>query len=153
MGKGNGGTILAVSFTALLFSSCAQQEKCLTEEVRICNLSSSSAAGSNEIKLSEVFNFKWDELYIVTGPRLPDDISQMIGRDYEGIIPDDSRQYIFVENGVIVRDARSSCPCLDYFDETHKSGFVKYTRSSSISILCKTIEGEVICTVQSLRTL
>ncbi len=38
---------------------------------------------------------------------------------------------------------QSSCHCLDYFSETAKSGFVKYMHDSSVSILCKTIEGEV----------
>lgn len=129
----------------LLFFSC--QEKCITEEAKICELSSGSA-GSSKLNLSEVFNFEWDELYVVTGPRFPDDVSEMIGHNYEGTIPDDIRQYIFFNNGIMIRDEPSRCRCIDFFDETAESGFVKYTHDSSISIVCKTIEGEVICTVK-----
>lgn len=134
-------------FAALIVFSCSDRENCITEETQICNFSP-GLTKLNKLNLSDVFNFEWDELYIVTGPRFPDDVSQMIGRDYKGTIPDDTRQYIFINNGTIVRDEQSSCQCLDYFSETSKNGFVRYTRDSSISILCRTVEGEVICTVQ-----
>src|SRR5688500_17392090 len=143
----NRAVVLCLLFAALITFSCTDQEKCIAEESQICD-SSSRSSGPNKLNLSEAFNFEWDELYIVTGPRFPDDVSQMIGQDYERTIPDDTRQYIFVDNGTIVRDEQSRCHCLDYFKETSKTGFVKYTRDSSVSILCKSIEGEVICTVQ-----
>lgn len=141
------GIMRSLLIVALVVFSCSDREKCIAEEVQICEFSS-RLNEPNKLNLSEAFNFEWDELYVVTGPRFSDDVSQMIGQDYKGTIPDDARQYIFINNGTIVRDEQSSCHCLDYFHETSKSGFVRYTRGSSISILCRTIQGEVICTVQ-----
>ena len=126
---------------------CIAKQNCLSDETQLKELASKST-GSHKIELSTLFNFEWDTLYVVVGPMEPGDVDKITGLEYSHVIPDDHRQYIFAHHGKIVRDDQSGCRFISYFNATQENGFVKYSRTSSVSVTCKDVAGEVICEVE-----
>jgi hypothetical protein len=134
-------------FITLLVTAGCNDRVCTDGEEQIMNASSKSN-DPHQVKLSSVFPFEWDELYVVSGPRFPDEVKELTGLDYKEMIPDDARQYIFVNDGLIVRDEQSRCTCLEYLSMTG-SAVTKYAYNSSIAVSCKDVEGEKICRVET----
>jgi hypothetical protein len=127
--------------------SCGLQGDCLQEESLIVTTASHSS-GEEKIELSNFFKFDWDELYVVVGPRFPEDVTNMIGVSYPGTIPDDTRQYIFLKAGQIVRDQSSTCQDLDFSYVTKQYAFIKYLYKSKVPVLCRRIGDGNVCVVQ-----
>jgi hypothetical protein len=145
--RNNGASKGCFVLVAFITVCCIAKQNCLSEETQLKEFASKSA-GSHKIELSNLFNFEWDTLYVVVGPMEPGDVTKVTGLEYSKVIPDDYRQYIFARHGKIVRDEQSGCRFVSYFDATQENGFVKYSRNSSVSVICKDIAGEVICDVE-----
>jgi hypothetical protein len=145
--RGNKSNIVGIVFILVLLMVNCTNKKCTSEEKQMMN-NSSGETGFHQVKLSLIFPFEWDELYVVSGPRFPDEVTELTGVNYDNMIPDDTRQYIFVNDGIVTRDQRSGCKCLEY-SETSGNAVTRYTYNSSVAISCKDVEGELICRVQS----
>lgn len=56
------------------------------------------------IDLSDVFNFRWDKMYVFSPLSYPEDISKAIGFEYDGeIVPDDNYLLLFIKDSSIVK--------------------------------------------------
>lgn len=57
------------------------------------------------IDLSDVFNFKWDKMYMFSPLLYPEDITKEIGVNYKGgIVPDDNYLLLFVKDSMVVKE-------------------------------------------------
>ena len=92
--------------------------------------------------LGSLNDFEWDELYVIGGPRFPIEVEEIIDSEYKKVIPDDKSQYIFMRNGDIVKELRSSCRSFG-FRGRHTEGvyFGKYTSSTIVSMKKEESEG------------
>ena len=57
------------------------------------------------IDLSNVFDFKWDKMYMFSPLLYPEDITKAIGFTYKGgIVPDDNYLLLFTKDSMVVKE-------------------------------------------------
>ncbi len=100
------------------------------------------------IPLASLTDFEWDALYVISGPTVDNEAGDIIGRkDYKKIIPDNSRQYIFIKNNKIVQEYSSYCNLNLAKSPSHTMGH-KYLNTSRIQVQKKESEGVFIYRVE-----
>jgi len=94
--------------------------------------------------LGSLTDFEWDELYVIGGESFPIEVEEIIGVEYDTdrVIQSHEHQYIFMRNGDIVKELRSSCRSFG-FRGRHTEGvyFGKYTSSTIVSMKKEESEG------------
>ncbi|MEM9884712.1 MAG: hypothetical protein AAF849_02400 [Bacteroidota bacterium] len=85
------------------------------------------------MNLEGVFNFYWDSLIIVSGPRFPQEVKKIIGiNDNSELIPDNSRAYYFLKNSTVAKVLSNNCLDVDFVQASNGRGYVKYSINSQI---------------------
>lgn len=86
------------------------------------------------VALSEVTDFEWDSLYVISGPRFPDEVEEIINCKYGDMVQDDCRQYIFLKNGLIVNEFSSQCRSFSFIGLMDGKGYAQFGNSSKIKV-------------------
>ncbi|GIV45092.1 MAG: hypothetical protein KatS3mg035_2215 [Bacteroidia bacterium] len=93
------------------------------------------------IKLKEVTDFQWDNLFVIVGPRFPDEIQNIIGFKYENEVSDNEVLFIFTKNYNFIKEFKSSFCCdIDWSNCFDKNGYFKLTSHSKILIKQKPLK-------------
>ncbi len=94
------------------------------------------------IKLASLTQFDWDTVYVIAGPRFPEEVSEITGLDYDEVLQDDHNLYLFIKDGKIAEELISSCRYRRMLiDDTHGTGFVTYPNSAIVQIKKQINEG------------
>lgn len=120
-------------------SSCSNTQRCNELEEKIMNVCAETDS-TYTIPLASLTDFEWDTLYVISGPTVDNEAGDFIGMDYEKTIPDNSRQYIFVENGKVVKEYSSYCTLNLSALPSYSIGY-KYSSTSQIQVQKKEGEG------------
>jgi len=99
------------------------------------------------IPLASLTDFEWDTLYVISGPTVDNEAGDIIGIDYKKIIPDNSRQYIFIKGNEIVKEYSSYCNINLSKHPSYTLGH-KYSHSSIVNVEKKESEGRFIYRVE-----
>jgi hypothetical protein len=75
----------------------------------------------------------FDELYIIEGPRFPDEVEKIIGTKYDNVLSDDTYQFIFLKDKKIKKQFDSNC-LVGSFTMDHYKGYLKINRTSKLYI-------------------
>lgn len=131
----------AISFIiAILFFSSCSFDKCAPIELELQKIVI-QADTIYTIPLNSLTNFKWTELYIISGPRMEGEIQEITGVEYKKIINDNTHQLIFIDNNSIVKEYSSSCRNFSW-GWLLSSGFDKFTNSSEICVRKRLVADE-----------
>lgn len=130
--------VISIISILLIFASCSLRE-CSPIERKIKDICV-QADTIYAIPLNSLTDFDWEELYIMSGPRFPDEVEEVIGVKYEKIIPDNCYRFIFLNNNKIVNEYSSSCNGIDLDTFWKRKEYTKYYYSSTVYI--KTILDE-----------
>ncbi len=87
--------------------------------------------------LGSLTDFEWDELYVIGGESFPIEVEEIIGVEYDTdrVIQSHEHQYIFMRNGDIVKELRSSCGGIGFnIRQTKGLSYGKYTSSTIVSM-------------------
>jgi hypothetical protein len=132
----------------LLFSSCLDSnfKECNDLELKIKGLCQTTDS-IYMIPIASLTDFKWDELYVISGPTVDDEAEEIIGIDYKGIILDNRRQYIFIKDGKIIKEDCSFCDVTLSGKDQYSLGS-KYLYNSVLRVKKKEGEGHFIYFVE-----
>lgn len=135
--------ILLLAIMQSLYS-CSNKEGCNELDVRIKDVCTMPNV-IYSVSLDSLVDFEWDELYIIGGPRFPEEVEEIIKLDYKKVIKDNYEQYIYVKGNKIVKEEASSCRdfTLSIFKESRLNGYTKYNKSSIISVRKEEIDGKL----------
>lgn len=108
----------------LILTSCVSNgDSCSTIEkgiVEHCDAEKSNC----QISLNHIFEESFDSLYIFEGPRFPDEIEDIIKIEYDEVLDDGNRLYVFVKNRQIILKEISSCTNVDIHGLMNDQGYV-----------------------------
>ena len=131
------------------FYSCSNTQKCNELEQRIMDICVKTDT-TYTIPLASLTDFEWDTLYVISGPTVDNEAGDIMERiDYKKIIPDGSRQYIFIKGNKIMKEYSSFCnlnlstPCTEYK--------CKYLNTSVIQVEKKEREGHFVYWVEGVQ--
>lgn len=132
-----------------LLSSCSDAQKCNELErtvMDICVKTDSIYA----ITLGSLTDFEWDTLYVISGPTVDNEAGDIMGMDYKKIIPDNSRQYIFIKDGKIIEEYSSYCNLNLSIVPSYSMGH-KYLSTSQIQVQKKEGEGHFVYRLEKVQ--
>jgi len=132
-----------------LLGSCSNTQKCNELEQKIMDICVKKDS-TYTIPLASLTGFKWDTLYVISGPTVDNEAGDIIGMDYKKIIPDNSRQYIFIKNGKIVEEYTSYCSLNLSILPSYSMGH-KYLSTSQIQVQKKEDEGHFIYRLEKVQ--
>src|SRR5690554_903131 len=131
-----------ISFIIILlsFSSCSW-DKCSPIELEMQKLVV-EVDSVYSIPLNSLTNFEWTELYVISGPRFPQEVKEITGLEYKEVIKDNSRQIIFIKNNNIIKEYSTSCRNFGWGRLKSKHEGVKLLNSSKIRVRKRLIADE-----------
>lgn len=131
----------------LLFYSCSNTEQCNEIELKIKEKCVKTDTVYS-IPLASLTDFEWDTLYVISGPTVDNEAGDIIGMDdYKKIIPDNSRQYIFIKDNKIVKEYSSYCNLNLSKHPSYTMGH-KYSSTSVIQVQKQESEGHFIYKIE-----
>ncbi|MGQ3133721.1 MAG: hypothetical protein ACT6RE_17135 [Flavobacteriales bacterium] len=132
-------TIISIIVVGILsFLACGAQ--CVPMEKKIMQICEETDS-VYVIPLRDVTDFKWSDLYIVSGPSFPEEVKEYIGLDYNTVIQDDHKQYIFIYEDQIVKEFSSTCMNVDLHPLNKGKSYVKLYWNDSIQVQKRLNEG------------
>jgi hypothetical protein len=134
-----GKTVISV-IILISFTSCCLVDRCSPLEIKLKEICV-KADTIYCFPLNSLLDFEWEELYIISGPRFPDEIEEIIGIKYNKVIPDNYRQYIYLKNGKLIKEYRTSCRYINLM-MYNENGYTMYNSSSVINIETRLIDEE-----------
>jgi len=81
------------------------------------------------ISLDSLTNFEWDNLYVIGGPTVDNEVEEFIGISYKKVIQDNKRQFIFTKNQKIIKEYSSYCDLNLIQHQTHMIGTIFHNTS------------------------
>lgn len=131
-----------VSFIIILlfFSSCSW-DKCAPLEMEL-KKQIVEADSIYSIPLNNLTNFEWTDLYVISGPRFPQEVKEITGLEYNKVIQDDRRQLIFILGNSIVKEYSSSCRNFSWGRLTFSKGEVRFLNKDSIYVRRRLVADE-----------
>ncbi|KAB1061473.1 hypothetical protein [Salibacter halophilus] len=134
---------LTVIGLLIFLSSCSNTQRCNELEQKIIDICVKKDS-TYTIPLASLTNFEWDTLYVISGPTVDNEAGDIIGiDDYKKLIPDGSRQYIFIKRNKIVKEYSSYCSLNLSGKCLHKEN-CKYLDTSIIQVEKQEGEGHFI---------
>src|SRR5690554_4511060 len=123
-----------ISFIIILlsFSSCSW-DKCSPIELEMQKLVV-EVDSVYSIPINTLTNFEWTELYVISGPRFPQEVKEITGLEYNKVIQDDRRQLIFIKENKIIKEYSSSCRNFSWGRLTFSKGEVRFLNKDSIYV-------------------
>lgn len=100
--------IISIIVVFLMFTSCLNNGGDSTFESLIKS-TSTELNKTNEIKLKQNIKFDYSKLYVFEGPRVPSEIKRITKIEYNELLADGDRLYLFVKNETIIKQEISSC--------------------------------------------
>ncbi len=96
-------------------------------------------------KISSLDVNDWDSLYVIQGPRFPNEVKEIIGfKHYDKVIPDDSKLYLAVKDEKVIYNYISRCRNISFISDKGL-GYMKFGSNSVILIHRRTLsEHDVI---------
>ena len=86
------------------------------------------------IPLNSLTDFEWTEIYVISGPKFPQEVEEITGINYKKIIKDNSRQLIFTKKNEIVKEYSSFCRDFSWSRLTFGKGFHSLHNSSYVHV-------------------
>ena len=87
------------------------------------------------VPASNLVEFDWDYLYIITGPREPSEVEEITETNYYKRIEDNSYCYIFIKDSKVTKQYLSYCRDMDISNKLTKGrGYVKYSPKQTIYV-------------------
>lgn len=124
----------------MTISLCSCSNPICDETIRFID-KKCSQANECKIDLKEVYDFRWDYLYIFDALLYPDEISNTIGFDCHcDIVKDDHKLVLFVVDNKIIRNELMSCFNLEFPSENGVS--IVNKDSTLFNVTFKTYGGE-----------
>lgn len=135
--------------TVVFFSSCSHTQKCNELEQKIMDICV-QADSTYTISLVSLTDFEWDTLYVISGPTIDNEAGDVIEiKDYKKIIPDKSRQYVFVKDNKIVKEYTSYCN-LNLSKTSSYTISHKYSNSASLKVKKIILEDQFIYNLEEI---
>lgn len=126
-------TYFSLVFLYLVFSSCSDHF-CDQLKSKLDKIECTDKSGCT-VDMKDIFEGKWEYVYMFQGFNMPEDISKAIGFKYSGeTIYDPTRLFLFVSQNKIQRVYETECYSIN-MDRILKNGYVKMDSSNSELIL------------------
>ena len=102
------------------------------------------------VSLASLTDFTWDNLYVIEGPTIDDEVEEFIGISYKKVVQDNRRQYIFIKGNEVVKEYSSYC---DLNLSKHPSYTIghKYSKTSLVLVQKNEGEGHFIYRVEEVQ--
>lgn len=130
-------------FMIICILSCVKRNDCSDFEQKIESVRMETDSLYN-VPLRFLENSEWEYLFIIQGPRMEGEISQITKVEYRNILQDDYRLFIFMKNGKIAHEFLSSCRVVK-LDRILEDGSIKLRNSDCLNFeLRKNVGGVYI---------
>jgi hypothetical protein len=129
-----------IGIALLISCSSKNNEKCskFEEEIKTFSLNQKS-----EFKLSLFqLNVECDSLYIFEGPRLPDEISEVIHLPFNETLNDDDRLFIFTKNGSMILNETSFCGDVGVHNLINSKGYTVLKSDTKLIVKKKEVSNK-----------
>lgn len=127
-------------FLYSILSSCSDHF-CNQLKLKLDKIECNDKSGCT-VDMKDIFEDKWEYVYIFQGFNTPEDISEVLGFEYLGeVLYDPTRLFLFVSQNEIQRVHETECHSIN-IDRILKNGYVKIDSSNSELILITRRQGQ-----------
>jgi hypothetical protein len=75
-----------------------------------------------------------DSCHIITGPRFPEEINEIVDVHYTDVLQDDHTLYLYFKEGAVVESEEANCRGFDYSDTSSGDGGAVLRKNSRLEI-------------------